>query len=341
MKVATICKNRKTLVVTSPLIKKLYFSLIETVLPFEIDWLLIEGGEQAKSLDSLVNIWEYMARNGFDRSSIVIVIEGGSVGDMVGFAASTYMRGIDWINIPTTLLAQVDSSIGGKTSINIPAGKNLVGSFHLPLITICDFDFLSSLDIVELKQGLVEIVKIAWVYNLQLFDYLKCNIEKIDDVKDPIVLENLAGDAIRSKVSIISKDFKDVSGLRAILNFGHTLAHALEASTDYSIRHGDAVLVGMLFDLGLSVRYDKLTTTCAKELVNIIEKIGLPELKGVDIETITSLMAKDKKNTGNLISFITTSEKGKAGVKLLPINEVERLVREFFLDPLKFALINY
>ncbi len=208
-------------------------------------------GEQAKSIQNFQKILNLLAEKNFDRTDAIIAIGGGVVGDIAGYVASSYLRGVEFIQIPTTLLAQVDSSVGGKTAINIPAGKNLVGAFYNPKGVIIDTSVLSSLPQREYKAGLAEVVKYALIKNKYLFNLLRENVQKIL-LMDKSIIENVIFESIKTKAEIVTKDEKENS-IRAILNFGHTFGHAIEAHGKYKkILHGEAVAKGMLIAAKIS-----------------------------------------------------------------------------------------
>ncbi len=207
--------------------------------------VILSKGEKAKSLQNFQKILNFLAENNFDRSDAIIAVGGGVVGDIAGYAASSYLRGVQFIQIPTTVLAQVDSSVGGKTAINIPAGKNLVGAFYNPKGVIIDTSVLASLPQREYRAGLAEVVKYALIKNKYLFNLLKENAQKIL-LMNKNIIEDVIYESIKTKAEIVTKDEKE-NGIRAILNFGHTFGHAIEADGKYKkILHGEAVAKGML-----------------------------------------------------------------------------------------------
>ena len=214
--------------------------------------IILNQGEQTKSLSNFQRIINFLVSNNFDRSDAIIAVGGGVIGDISGFVASTYLRGISFVQIPTTLLAQVDSSVGGKTAINIPAGKNLIGAFYNPKGVLIDINVLKSLSSRELNAGLAEVIKYGLIQNKYLFSLLINNSQKILGQSDKII-EEIIFESIKTKAKIVTKDEKE-TGIRALLNFGHTFGHAIEAHGKYKkILHGEAVAKGMLIASNISM----------------------------------------------------------------------------------------
>ena len=224
----------------------------------EVFTIILNQGEKAKSLANFQKIINFLIAHNFDRSDGIIAIGGGVVGDISGFVASAYLRGISFIQIPTTLLAQVDSSVGGKTAINIPAGKNLVGAFYNPSGVIIDTTVLSSLSARQLNAGLAEVIKYGFIQNKYLLSLLSKHTDKILD-REHKIIEEIIFESIKTKAKIVTKDEKE-TGMRALLNFGHTFGHAIEASGKYKkILHGEAVAKGMLIASKISLLEGLLT----------------------------------------------------------------------------------
>ncbi len=252
--VKTCTKARKLLVVSNNTVYPLYGEKVKNALlqeDFKVDFLLLEDGEKYKNIDSLEKIWTKAIEFKLERKDAIVALGGGVVGDVTGFAAATYLRGIDFIQIPTTLLAQVDSSVGGKVAINHKLGKNLIGNFYQPKAVITDIKALKTLSISELKVGLAEVLKYGFIekscglsgFETSLIDYLKDNKEKIM-AQDSFIMEELVKYCCELKASVVNKDEKE-AGLRAILNFGHTIGHAIEKCYNYTgINHGEAVAIG-------------------------------------------------------------------------------------------------
>ena len=286
-------------------------------------------GEQAKSIQNFQKILDLLAENNFDRTDAIIAVGGGVVGDIAGYVASSYLRGVQFIQIPTTLLAQVDSSVGGKTAINISAGKNLVGAFYNPKGVIIDTSVLKSLPQREYKAGLAEVVKYALIKNKYLFNLLKENVQKIL-LMDKKIIEDVIFESIKTKAEIVTKDEKE-NGLRAILNFGHTFGHAIEAHGNYKkILHGEAVAKGML----IASKISYLEGHISQKYLNAIE--GLLEMYKFDL-------SKNQYQYKDLKPFILRDKKvrsGKLNLVLLGGPSKAIITSSFDSNNLKKSLVN-
>ncbi|MFM7557167.1 MAG: 3-dehydroquinate synthase, partial [Alphaproteobacteria bacterium] len=244
-------KYSKIVILCDENVNKFYNKLISQTLP-NSNLIIINQGESSKSFKNFNQICEKILKIGIDRKSLIVAIGGGVVGDLAGFCASVLLRGIDFIQIPTTLLSMVDSSVGGKTAINSRYGKNLIGSFYQPKLVICDINFLESLNQREFKSGYGEVVKYGLIYDAEFFKYLQENLAKIFS-KDNETLINIVEKSCLIKAEIVSKDEKE-NNIRALLNFGHTFGHAIETEAKYSsaILHGEAIALGMAMASKLS-----------------------------------------------------------------------------------------
>jgi 3-dehydroquinate synthase len=275
--------------------------------------LFLEPGEKYKSISSVEKLLRQMARAGGDRGSLLIAFGGGIVGDVGGFVAAIYMRGISYVQVPTTFLAQVDSSVGGKTGVNLPEGKNLVGSFHHPLAVFADIDVLGTLPDRELRAGLMESVKAGIIRDRSLVRFME---EHSDEVlgRDPKALEKVIAASIRMKAGVVNKDERE-NGLRMILNLGHTVGHALEQATGYkTLLHGEAVAWGMVAALYLARKRGTITGSQFERLESLIHLYGpLPPLK-VKAKKVVAATGGDKKNVGGVRRFVLPIGIGDAGV---------------------------
>jgi 3-dehydroquinate synthase len=274
-------------------------------------------GESHKRLASVESLAQQLATAGADRDSLLLAFGGGVIGDITGFLAAIYMRGIRYVQIPTTLLAQVDSSIGGKTGVNLAAGKNLIGSFHHPQAVFADTDLLRTLPPAELRAGLQESIKAGVIYDAKLFRYMEQNAEAILNTKrnaDPTALTKVVAASVRVKADVVSKDEKE-SGLRMILNFGHTIGHAIEAATNYKqLLHGEAVAWGSISALSVAVARNTISEKDANRIVNLILRYGpLPTFKAT-AEKLVALTSRDKKNRSGIRSFILPTTVGKVQI---------------------------
>lgn len=283
------------------------------------DPLIIPAGEQAKTFSFLSFILDHLFQKNVDRKTMLIALGGGVIGDLVGFAAAVALRGIDFIQIPTTLLAQVDSSVGGKTAINSPRGKNLIGAFHQPRMVIADVDTLKTLPTRELKAGYAEIVKYGLMSNPEFFDWL--------EAKGHNLLQGKVEKQIRAvktscemKAAIVAADEKESKGQRALLNFGHTFGHAFElmANYDSSMLHGEAVAIGMAKAFELSTRLGICPERDTQRVKEHLTAVNLPiSIKGRNwnSDTILSHMYRDKKAEGGHLNFVLTKGIGQAFVQ--------------------------
>jgi 3-dehydroquinate synthase len=275
--------------------------------------LFLEPGEEYKTLKSVELLLRQMAQAGGDRGSLLIAFGGGIVGDVGGFLAAIYMRGIPYVQVPTTLLAQVDSSVGGKTGVNLPEGKNLIGSFHHPLAVFADIGVLGTLPERELKAGLMESVKAGIIRDRSLVRFME---EHADEVlgREARALEKVIAASIRMKAEVVKQDERE-RGLRMILNLGHTVGHALEQATGYkALLHGEAVGWGMVAALYLARRRGTISSSQFERLENLIRLYGpLPALK-LRVPKVVGATEGDKKNVGGVTRFVLPVGIGDAGV---------------------------
>lgn len=271
---------------------------------------IIEPGEASKTMETVIQILSYMLEQQFTRKSVLIALGGGVVGDIAGFCASIYMRGIDWIQLPTTLLAQVDSSVGGKTGVNMPQGKNVIGSFYQPQAVIVDTDVLKTLPKREMISGIGEVIKYGIIYDYNFFSYINKNLYQLLALEKD-VLEKVIYDCCRMKAAVVAEDERE-GGLRKILNFGHTFGHGLEAATNYEkYTHGEAVLIGMVLEAKMALDMGWIDREYYEEMKAVIMKTGISlDLSELDRGLLLDKMMGDKKNRENRISFILPTERG-------------------------------
>jgi 3-dehydroquinate synthase len=274
--------------------------------------IFFPGGESKKRLSEVEAMAEQMLAAGADRTSIVIAFGGGIVNDTGGFLAAIFMRGIPVIQIPTTLLAQVDAAIGGKTGVNLISGKNLLGSFHQPLVVLIDPDLLRTLPDREYRAGLYEIIKCGVIRDANLFEILDEGIASVL-AKDPAVVERIIADAVRIKAEVVSADERE-GGLRRILNFGHTVGHALEAETQYSrFLHGEAVAFGMRVATVLAERVSDLKE--GADIDRVIVNYGpIPSLNGISASNLAKRLVSDKKTIQGNVHFVLPVKIGEVTV---------------------------
>jgi 3-dehydroquinate synthase len=273
--------------------------------------LFLPAGERHKRLAEVEKLAGQLAQAGANRSSLLIAFGGGIIGDLAGFLAAIYMRGIDYIQVPTTLLAQVDSSVGGKTGVNLAAGKNLIGSFHHPRAVFADIDVLQTLPDRELRAGLFESVKAGIIRDAALFRFMEQNAAKIL-ARDPAALEHVITASIRMKAGVVSLDERE-SGLRMILNYGHTLGHAIEAATNYrTLLHGEAIAWGMLAALQIALARQTVTGAQAQRIEQTILAYGpLPPFRSTPARLLAAA-GRDKKNRAGTRRFILPKGIGNA-----------------------------
>ena len=273
--------------------------------------LFLPAGERFKRMAQVEKLADQLARSGADRSSLLIAFGGGIVGDVGGFLAAIYMRGIEYVQAPTTLLAQVDSSVGGKTGANLAAGKNLIGSFHHPRAVFADLDVLQTLPDREFRAGLFESVKAGVIRDARLFRFMEENAEKIL-ARDPAALERVIADSIRMKAGVVALDERE-SGLRMILNFGHTLGHAIEAATQYKkLLHGEAIAWGMLAALQVALARETVGPDQAARMEKTILAYGpLPPFRATAAQLLAAA-GRDKKNRAGTRRFVLPKGIGDA-----------------------------
>jgi len=279
--------------------------------------LFLPSGESHKRLSSVESLAQQLSNAGADRDSLLLAFGGGVIGDITGFLAAIYMRGIRYVQIPTTLLAQVDSSIGGKTGVNLAAGKNLIGSFYHPQAVFADTGVLATLPPAELRAGLQESIKAGIIYDAKLFRYMEQSAEAILNTKkkaDPKALTHVVAASVRVKANVVGKDEKE-SGLRMILNFGHTIGHAIEAATNYrQLLHGEAVAWGSIAALSVAIARNAISEKDANRIANLILRYGPLSPFKATAEKLVALTARDKKNRSGIRSFVLPTAIGKVEI---------------------------
>ena len=318
--------GRTVFVVTTPRVWSLHGEALGPVLASAAEGSRFEvpEGEAAKSVATAERLWGEMLAGGGKRDSRVISFGGGSVGDLTGFAAGCFLRGISFMQIPTTLLAQVDASIGGKTGINLPEAKNSVGLFCHPWATVADTGFLGTLPVEELRAGLVEVAKIGVILDKELFEELETSLDGLMG-GDAARLAPIVARAAQAKIDVVEKDPNE-KDLRRLLNLGHTLGHALEARLDYeALRHGEAVAYGMLFALRLASRRG-LHQDAIDRILALLSRFELPTLPELDPVELIRLMRRDKKATETGLTWVLPTRIG-AGQPTAGVGE-EEILRE-------------
>jgi len=290
-------RARQVLVVSNETVAPLYLQRVLAALDgFQVDTVLLPDGEQYKTLSVLEKIFDQLLEKRHARSSTLVALGGGVVGDMVGFAAACYQRGIDFIQVPTTLLAQVDSSVGGKTAVNHPRGKNMIGAFHQPKAVIIDTDVLATLPAREFAAGLAEVIKYGLIRDVEFYRWLSVNIDALC-ARDPELLSEAILRSCQNKADVVAEDETE-QGSRALLNLGHTFAHAIETATGYNTwLHGEAVAIGMVMAAQLSCDLGWLPQADVDALSALLVRAGLPVTPpaGMTANQCRDLMALDKK----------------------------------------------
>jgi len=320
-RVGELCRGlglgSRCLVVTDEMVGPLYGRPVIEGLRgagFAVESVTIAAGEQAKTLATVERLYDDMLQGGLDRKSFVLALGGGVVGDVAGFAAATYMRGIAVVQVPTTVVAQVDSSIGGKTGVNLARGKNLVGAFHQPRLVVIDPETLYTLEERDLRAGFAEIVKHGVIRDAVHFAWLEAHVAAFMGLDSP-TLEEAIAESCRIKAAVVALDERE-SGLRAVLNFGHTVGHALETLTDYgAFRHGEAIAIGMACAAELSVAVNNAPAGDAKRVVALLERAGLPTaFSGIETRAILEQVRRDKKVEEQRLRMVLLDRIGKVSV---------------------------
>ncbi len=309
----------KMAIVSNPTVFSLYGERVSDSIKkagFDLLTVIIPDGEEYKDLLWLQHIYDELLMHKLDRLSALIALGGGVIGDITGFAASTYMRGISYIQVPTTLLAQVDSSVGGKTGVNHKLGKNMIGTFWQPKLVWIDVETLKTLPKRELLAGLAEVIKYGVIHDKELFDFLDINRQEILNL-DNNVLIHIIKRSCDIKAEVVSKDERE-SGLRAILNYGHTIGHAIETATGYKrYLHGEAVAIGMCIEASLSQMLDFIDRDQVFRIKGIIDSYGLPSEMPADIDmnSILSSIKLDKKAVAGELKFILPEKIGRVRIQ--------------------------
>ncbi len=275
--------------------------------------ITVKAGETAKSLQTVQACYDQLATQRLERKSFVVALGGGVVGDLAGFVAATYLRGIGFVQVPTTLLAQVDSSVGGKVGVNLKAGKNLVGAFYQPQFVLCDLNVLSTLPDREFRAGLAEVIKYGIIYDAKLFNRLERDLEKILE-RDTALLASIIAQCCEIKAKVVSQDETE-SGLRAILNFGHTVGHAIEAISGYGkYLHGEAISIGQVVAARISTKILGLPEEEANRIQRLFGKAGLPtgiQTSAADRKKLFQAMQLDKKVDQGEVKFVLAKKIGE------------------------------
>ncbi|MBQ0920231.1 3-dehydroquinate synthase [Hydrogenophaga aromaticivorans] len=325
---------KTALIVTNETVAPLYLQTLANALKGQypvVGQVVLPDGEVYKTWATLNLIFDALLEQGCDRRTVLFALGGGVVGDMTGFAAASYMRGVPFVQVPTTLLAQVDSSVGGKTGINHPLGKNMIGAFYQPQRVICDLDTLKTLPERELSAGLAEVIKYGPIGDAVFLDWIESNLDKLR-ARDPVALAFAIRRSCEIKAHVVGADERE-AGLRAILNFGHTFGHAIEAGMGYGQwLHGEAVGCGMVMAARLSQRLGLIDAAYVDRLTRLIERAGLPVVAPVldaldNAGRYLALMRVDKKAEAGEIKFVLIDGSGRAIVRSAPDSVVTEVIQ--------------
>ncbi len=324
--------GKKVLVITDSKVFHYYGETIKKGLEkedYRVYIVKVPVGERHKSINQAIKLYEKCANCKLERDSVILALGGGVINDLAGFVAATYLRGINFIAVPTTLLAQVDASIGGKVGVDLPQAKNLVGSFYQPRAVLIDTKALKTLPLREIKTGLSEIVKYGIIRDKNLFEYLEKNLEKIRKLETD-VLQTIIVESVRIKAKIVSQDEREERGKREILNFGHTIGHSIEAAEGYEgYRHGEAISIGMLKATEIAVAMHFCGSELLLRLQKLLKRMGLPtRIKKMDERKIYRSLFLDKKKKGGKLRFILPRELGDVFIcESIPFHLIKKVLQ--------------
>lgn len=327
--------GKKVLLVSNPVIFKHYGAVAIAALTktgFEVTNYNLPPGERYKTLNSIQKLYDVALENRLERSSTIVALGGGVIGDMAGFAAATWLRGINLVQVPTSLLAMVDSSVGGKTGVNHPKGKNLIGAFYQPRFVLIDPEVLKTLPTREFKAGMAEVIKYGVIWDEELFTQLAASkhLDQLRYIK-PEMIEYIITRSCQAKADVVSQDEKE-AGLRAILNYGHTIGHAIESVTGYNLlKHGEAVGIGMVAAGRIAVELGLWQKEDTERQNSLIQKTGLPSQlpSGLDIQAIIDALQLDKKVKSGKVRFVLPTQIGAVKVTdEVPTDVIRRVLEK-------------
>ena len=327
---------RSSLVVTDEHLAGLAGGYVEGLVEVGITSSLevLPAGEATKSLENASVLYDRLVAMKADRHTCVVAVGGGVVGDLAGFVAATYARGLPLLMVPTSLLAMVDSSVGGKVGVNHPGAKNIIGAFHQPSGVWIETDALASLPVRELRCGLAEVVKYGVILDGGFFSDLEANVRAIEG-HDPSAIRRIILRSCELKAEVVSRDEREETGVRAVLNFGHTVGHAIEAVAGYggSYEHGEAVAVGMVAEARLARRLGWIDSRAVDRLVGLLRRFGLPvSAPGLDVESLFYAMGRDKKNQGGQIRFVLPRSIGRVELTSAPEHDIRATLASTVAD---------
>lgn len=309
----------RILIVTNDDIKQLYGEQVANSIAnanFTVETFTIDEGEKYKTLSTANTVYDFLIKYNYTRQTVLVALGGGVVGDLAGFVAATYMRGIPFVQIPTTLLSMVDSSVGGKVAVNHDLGKNIIGAFYQPKFVLTDIDCLKTLAMVELRAGFAEVIKYGIIWDSTFFEFLDKNIEKIFKL-DPSIMEIIIQRSCQIKAKVVEEDEHE-NAIRAILNYGHTIGHAIESLTNYKqYKHGEAVAIGMVVAAEISKIIGIIDEESVNKIKGLIKKASLPSVIPASIDTIDIVqrLNKDKKVKDGKVRFVLPTAIGKVSIR--------------------------
>lgn len=312
--ITACCRAHHAVVITDQNVAALHAAAVVDSLAaagLRVDQVVVEPGEATKSVQQADRLWRELLKFGTDRKSAVVAVGGGVVGDLAGFIAATYARGLSFVQIPTTLLAQVDSSVGGKVGVNLPGAKNMVGHFWQPHGVMIDIDALLTLPVRDYRSGLAEVVKYGVILDEPFFEYLVANVDAIN-ARQTDVLGHIVARCCQLKADVVQADEREVTGIRAVLNYGHTFCHALEAVTDYgAFLHGEAVAIGMLCASRLAESLGRIDQAATRRQHDLLLALGLPvDVPDLNRQALMDAMQHDKKTVGGRLRFVLPTRIG-------------------------------
>ncbi len=324
-KAGSICAERigvcKGVIVTDSTVDTLYSSALISSLEaagYEISKFVFEAGEHSKNTETLVAILEFLAEQELTRKDCIFALGGGVVGDIAGFAAAVYLRGIRFVQLPTTLLAAVDSSVGGKTGVDLQAGKNLAGAFHQPSLVLCDYSTLDTLSDSVFADGCAEVIKYGVINDKELFEFLSGNIKEN--------IENIIASCVQNKSYIVKEDEFD-TGKRQLLNLGHTIGHAIEKLSDFEISHGSAVAIGMTVVMRAAVSLEYCEACELERLIALLEHANLPAECSYSAEELAKVALSDKKRQGNTITLVVPFSIGDSRLLSISVGDLVAFIK--------------
>lgn len=318
-KCVSLFGKSKAVIVTDSNVKTLWLDAAEKSLKLagiETAVFVFDAGEDSKNASVLFELVEFMAENKLTKTDFAVALGGGVTGDMTGLAASLYLRGISFVQVPTTLLAAVDSSVGGKTAVNLPSGKNLMGAFYQPSLVLCDTDTLSTLPENEFANGMAEVIKYGVIFDKDLFD--KVSGGNITDI------EKIIARCVELKRNVVADDEFD-KGSRQLLNFGHTMAHSIEKCSNFGIEHGSAVAIGMVIAAKASAKLGWSTEDCTQAIIDANKNNNLPVECEFSAEELAEVALSDKKRTGGAINFVVPELIGRCVLKKIPVDMLYKI----------------